>query len=95
MNQIAYPIERPASPRREMSTAPRDGSRILVEQARKNSRPDARYEIVPAKWHDNPPGTPVAGYWRLLHSSVAGRQDDELLGWWPIVGGVTTYRVAS
>lgn len=84
--RFTYPIPRPEAPRRPMVDAPHDGTKILVEQRRKGDRPNARYDIVPAKWHTNSPDRPVSGYWRLLHSSVAGRQDDDLLGWWPLGG---------
>lgn len=82
---FSYPIARPDLPAQPMSAAPRDGTRILVEQLRIHpSLAHSKYDVVPARWHNNPPGTPIAGYWSLLHSSVMGKQDHQLLGWWPL-----------
>lgn len=76
---MTYPIERPTMDRRPMAAAPRDGTRIFVERIRFR---DQRFRIVPAKWHTNPPGTPVEGFWRPLHTSAQGMKDHQLLGWW-------------
>lgn len=81
---FSYPIPRPTTSRRPMCEAPQDGRVILVEQRRARPGLDAKYDIVPAKWHVNSPGTPVPSYWRMLHTSAAGRQSHQLLGWWPL-----------
>jgi hypothetical protein len=78
----AQPSEADFSP---MNSAPRDGISIRVLR---RPHPNTKRHIVRARWITRTkwvPGAEHRGFWRLDNGQAA--QDDDLLGWKPIIKG--------
>lgn len=65
-------IPRPETEPSLISTAPRDGTKIIVERRKRYT---LKYVIVKARWDGR--------CWRLSTPGYAAAQDDDLIGWWP------------